>query len=166
MLRRNWSSWVFFCFLGIWNERNFRIFRGVYLLLFWGLVSFFLPHHGPLPWVYLKGNYVSDVCRDWWFVLVQQSSHKSATFLGQTLFKFAGKRLHISTSCYPLSDGSTDRGKSMSGAVHKKHMQPLPKTVELLAIYGRVVVYNTFHTSLQTTPYKILYGHDPTYPTL
>lgn len=63
--------------------------------------------------------------------------------LWQELFKLSGTQLKMSSAYHPQIDGQTER---------------VNQCLETLSEYW----YNTcYHTSLQTTPFKALYGYDP-----
>lgn len=79
----------------------------------------------------------------------------------QTLFKLLGTRLHLSTSYQPQLDGSTERInqclehylRCMCGQAPEQWSSWLP-----LAEWW---FNTTYHTSLNTTPYQVVYGVSP-----
>lgn len=69
-------------------------------------------------------------------------------------------KLHISTSYHPQSDGSTERINQCLEQYVISMCSHSPKRWSSWLHMAEWWFNITFHTSLQTTPYKILYGHD------
>lgn len=79
----------------------------------------------------------------------------------QELFKLSGTELRMSSAYHPQSDGQTERVNQSVEAFLRCFIQACPsKWSDWLALAE--FWYNTnFHSSLNKTPFEVLYGHGP-----
>lgn len=78
--------------------------------------------------------------------------------LWQELFKLAGTKLKMSSAYYPQTDGETKRVNQCLEGYHRCSVHSCPtKWKDWLALAE--FWYNTsYHSSLQKTPFEVLYG--------
>lgn len=81
--------------------------------------------------------------------------------LWQELFKLSGTELRMSSAYHPQSDGQTERVNKSVEAFFRCFIQACPsKWAEWLTLAE--FWYNTnFHSSLNKSPFEVLYGHAP-----
>lgn len=91
-------------------------------------------------------------------------SDRDSLFLSefwQSLFKLSGTRLHMSTAYHPQSDGSTERVNQCLEQYLRSMTSETPKNWAMWLPSAEWWYNTTFHTTLQATPYQIVYGTKP-----
>lgn len=88
-------------------------------------------------------------------------SDRDSLFLSefwQALFKLSGTRLHLSTAYHPQSDGSTERVNQCLEQYLRSMTSQNPKNWSTWLGPAEWWYNTTFHTTLNTTPYQVVYG--------
>lgn len=91
-------------------------------------------------------------------------SDRESLFLSefwQTLFKIAGTRLCMSTAYHPQSDGCTERVNQCLEQYLRSMTSQVPKKWASWLTAAEWWYNTTFHTTLDSTPYQIVYGVQP-----
>lgn len=93
-------------------------------------------------------------------------SDRDSLFLSefwQNLFKISGTRLCMSTAYHPQSDGCTERVNQCLEQYLRSMTSQVPKNWASWLPAAEWWYNTTFHTTLQTSPFEIVYGIKPRY---
>jgi hypothetical protein len=77
------------------------------------------------------------------------------------LFKLYRVNLHLTTAYHPQSDGQTKRVNQCVEMYLRCAMQDSPKTWKSWLSLAELWYNSSFHTSLNCSPFKALYGYEP-----
>ena len=83
--------------------------------------------------------------------------------LWTTLFKLAGTQLRMSSSYHPQSDGQTERVNQCLETFLRCFVHSCPSQWSKWLASAEYWYNTSFHSSLGTTPFEVLYGHKPRY---
>ena len=91
-------------------------------------------------------------------------SDRDSLFLSefwQNLFKLSGTRLNFSTAYHPQSDGSTERVNQCLEQYLRNMTSEVPKNWSAWLAAAEWWYNTTFHTTLNSTPFQVVYGMKP-----
>jgi hypothetical protein len=82
----------------------------------------------------------------------------------EALFKLLGTRQAFSSAFHPETDGQTERLNRVLEDYLRHYISPTMDDWDSLLATAEFSYNNAYHASIATTPFRLVYGHDPRLP--
>jgi hypothetical protein len=82
----------------------------------------------------------------------------------EALFKLLGTRQALSSAFHPETDGQTERLNRVLEDYLRHYISPTMDDWDSLLATAEFSYNNALHSSIGTTPFRLIYGHDPRLP--